>query len=191
MSDEHLSIRPAAVAGLFYSDDPDQLRADILHHLKGASRNLDTPPKAIIAPHAGYVYSGPVAASAYALLEPLAQPIKHVILLGPSHRLAFRGIAPPDADIFTTPLGQVRINRQFCHRAEQFDFVQPIPAAHAQEHSLEIQLPFLQTLLQDFDLTPLLVGDCHPEDVAKVLDTLWGNDDTLIVTSSDLSHYHH
>lgn len=191
MSDEHLTIRPAAVAGMFYSDDPAQLRADILHYLKGARRHIfNTPPKAIIAPHAGYVYSGPVAASAYTLLEPLAEKIRHVILLGPSHRLAFRGIATPDADIFTTPLGQVRINRQFCHTAEQFDFVQPIPAAHAEEHSLEVQLPFLQTLLQDFDLTPLLVGDCHPEDVAKVLDTLWGNDDTLIVISSDLSHYH-
>jgi AmmeMemoRadiSam system protein B len=190
MSDEHLSIRPAAVAGLFYSDDPDQLRADILHHLKGASRNLDTPPKAIIAPHAGYVYSGPVAASAYALLEPLAQTIKHVILLGPSHRLAFRGIATPDADIFATPLGQVKINRQLCQAAEQFEFVQPIPAAHAQEHSLEVQLPFLQTLLADFDLTPLVVGDCPASDVARLLDSLWGGDDTLIVISSDLSHYH-
>lgn len=190
MSDEHLSIRPAAVAGMFYSNDPDQLRADILHYLKGAKRDLNTPPKAIIAPHAGYVYSGPVAASAYAQLEPLAQSIKHVILLGPSHRLAFRGIATPGADVFSTPLGQVKINHALCHAAEQFDFVHPVPAAHAQEHSLEVQLPFLQTLLEDFDLTPLLVGDCHPDDVARLLDTLWGGDDTVIVISSDLSHYH-
>ena len=190
MPDEHLSIRPAAVAGLFYSDDPEQLRADILHYLKGASRSANTPPKAIIVPHAGYVYSAEVAASAYAQLEPLAQKIKHVILLGPSHRLAFRGIATPNADAFATPLGRVKINRQLCHTAEQFDFVQAIPAAHAQEHSLEVQLPFLQTLLADFDLTPLVVGDCSAADVARVLDTLWGNDDTLIVISSDLSHYH-
>ncbi len=190
MSDKHLSIRPAAVAGMFYSDDPAQLRTDILHYLKDASRNVNTPPKAIIVPHAGYVFSGPVAASAYAQLEPLAQTIKHVILLGPSHRLAFRGIATPDADIFATPLGQVKINRALCLVAEQFDFVQPIPAAHAQEHSLEVQLPFLQTLLPDFDLTPLVVGDCNADDVARVLDTLWGGDDTLIVISSDLSHYH-
>lgn len=190
MSDRHLSIRPAAVAGTFYSDDPDQLRADILYYLKGASRNVNTSPKAIIAPHAGYVYSGSVAASAYAQLEPLVEKIKHVILLGPAHRLAFRGIATPDADIFATPLGQVKINRTLCQAAEQFDFVQPIPAAHAQEHSLEVQLPFLQTLLADFDLTPLLVGDCSADNVARLLDTLWGGDETLIVISTDLSHYH-
>lgn len=194
MSDKPLSIRPAAVAGLFYSDDPAQLHADISHYLSNASQHSKLPaitkPKAIIVPHAGYIYSGPVAASAYALLKPLAQHIRHVILLGPSHRVAFRGIATPDADFFSTPLGQVAINRQLCQRAEQFDFVQPLAAAHAQEHSLEVQLPFLQTLLAGFDLTPLVVGDCPASDVAQVLDALWGEDDTLIVISSDLSHYH-
>jgi len=190
MSDAHTIIRPAAVAGLFYSADPDQLRSDVLHYLQQAKASSDFTPKAIIAPHAGYIYSGPVAASAYKLLQPVKHLIKQVILLGPSHRVAFRGIATPDADYFSTPLGKIKINRLLCEQIESLDFVQANATAHAQEHSLEVQLPFLQNILDDFELTPLVVGDCDAQDVAHLLDLLWGGNDTLIVISSDLSHYH-
>lgn len=190
MSDEQMIIRPAAVAGMFYSDDPDQLRSDISDYLQQANTASDFTPKAIIAPHAGYIYSGPIAASAYKLLQPAKHLIKQVILLGPSHHIAFRGIATPDADYFSTPLGKIKINRTLCKQAESLDFVQKNTAAHAQEHSLEVQLPFLQNILDDFELTPLVVGDCNAQDVAYLLDLLWGNNDTLVVISSDLSHYH-
>lgn len=190
MSEQYLRVRPAAVAGMFYSNDPDQLQTEIDHYLNTATPHSSSIPKAIIAPHAGYIYSGPVAASAYKLLQPLANKIKHVVLLGPSHRVAFQGIATPDCDYFATPLGNIAIDSANCALAEQFHFVDKLPAAHEQEHSLEVQLPFLQTVLKNFTLTPLVVGDCNPDDVAELLNRLWGNEDTLIVISSDLSHYH-
>ncbi len=190
MSEQHLRIRPAAVAGMFYSNDPDQLQSEINHYLSSATPHSSSIPKAIIAPHAGYTYSGPVAASAYKLLQPLENKIKHVVLLGPSHRVAFQGIATPGADYFSTPLGKIKIDIENCVLAEQFAFVHKLPAAHEQEHSLEVQLPFLQTVLNEFTLTPLVVGDCNPDDVAELLNRLWGHEDTLIVISSDLSHYH-
>jgi len=190
MSDAHTIIRPAAVAGMFYSADPNQLQSDVLHYLQQATSSSDFTPKAIIAPHAGYIYSGPIAASAYKLLQPARHQIKQVILLGPSHRVAFRGIATPNADYFSTPLGNIKINQTLCRQVESFDFVHANDAAHAQEHSLEVQLPFLQNILDDFELTPLVVGDCAAQDVAKLLDSIWGKNDTLVVISSDLSHYH-
>ena len=190
MSDANTIIRPAAVSGMFYSADPNQLQSDISRYLQQAKTESDLMPKAIIVPHAGYIYSGPIAASAYKLLQPTKHLIKQVILLGPSHRVAFRGIATSNADYFSTPLGNIKINRTLCHQAETFDFVQANDAAHAQEHSLEVQLPFLQNMLDDFELTPLVVGDCAAQDVAKLLDSIWGKSDTLIVISSDLSHYH-
>jgi len=191
MSDSHINTRPAAVAGMFYTNDADQLSAEIRSYLDQAPTNQYTIiPKAIIVPHAGYIYSGPVAASAYSLLGPVADKIKQVILLGPSHRVAFHGIATPDADYFETPLGKIKINQDLCHSINQLDFVFPDNRAHQQEHSLEVHLPFLQTVLSDFELTPLVVGDCSQEDVARLLDKVWGDEQTLIVISSDLSHYH-
>jgi len=191
MSDSHIHIRPAAVAGMFYTADPVQLRSEINTYLHNASTGTyKTIPKAIIAPHAGYVYSGPVAASAYSLLGPITDKIKQVILLGPSHRIAFQGIATPDADYFETPLGKIKINRGLCQSVNQLDFVFPNNLAHRDEHSLEVHLPFLQTVLSDFELTPLVVGDCNQEDVAYLLEQIWGGEETLIVISSDLSHYH-
>ena len=190
MSDAHTIIRPAAVAGMFYSADPNQLQSDVAHYLQLANSSSDFTPKAIVAPHAGYIYSGPIAASAYKLLQPARHLIKQVILLGPSHRVAFRGIATPKADYFSTPLGNIKINRSLCRQLETLNFVHENAAAHAQEHSLEVQLPFLQSILDDFKLTPLVVGDCDAEDVAMLLDSIWGKGDTLVVISSDLSHYH-
>lgn len=190
MSDEQMTIRTPAVAGMFYSDDPDQLWSDISYYLQHAEASTKPTPKAIIVPHAGYIYSGPIAASAYKQLQSAKYKIKQVILLGPSHRVALNGIATPNADYFSTPLGNIKINQTLCAKAESLDFVHKNPLAHAQEHSLEVQLPFLQSVLSDFELTPLVVGDCEPDHVAQLLDLLWGGDDTLIVISSDLSHYH-
>jgi AmmeMemoRadiSam system protein B len=174
---------------MFYPDDPAQLRGDVMRYLAAAPAH-GPRPKAIIAPHAGYVYSGPIAASVYARLQPYSDAITRVVLLGPSHRVALRGIAAPSVDAFSTPLGDVPLDRVALDGLAKFEFVQTLDRAHAQEHSLEVQLPFLQLVLGNFRLVPLVVGDATPEQVAQVIDALWGGDDTLIVISSDLSHYH-
>jgi AmmeMemoRadiSam system protein B len=145
--------------------------------------------KALVVPHAGYVYSGPVAASAYALLASLRDRIRRVVLLGPSHRVGFEGLAASSADAFETPLGRVEIDAEAVERALLLPQVRRLDAAHAQEHSLEVQLPFLQRVLSDFRLVPLVVGDATPAEVAEVIETLWGGAETLLVVSSDLSHY--
>ncbi len=191
MSHTHNRIRPAAVAGLFYPDSPSELKASIQNYLQQAPEPQDTPPLAIIAPHAGYIYSGPIAASAYKQILPVADKIKQVVLLGPSHRVPLRGIATPDADYFETPLGTIKINTQLCQQFESLPFVTPSYEAHQQEHSLEVQLPFLQSILHDFQLIPLVVGECPAEAVAELLETVWNRDDTLVVISTDLSHYNH
>jgi AmmeMemoRadiSam system protein B len=147
-------------------------------------------PKAVIVPHAGYIYSGPVAASAYAQLAPLRDRIRRVILLGPCHRVPLRGLAATRADYFETPLGSVEIDREAIDRIISLPQVQMFDSTHAQEHSLEVQLPFLQEVLADFTLVPLVVGDADAEEVDEVLEMLWGGDETLFVISSDLSHYH-
>lgn len=184
------SIRPAAVAGTFYPGGAAELAHDVGAMLAEAeSRALHLTPKVLIVPHAGYIYSGPVAASAYALLQPHAQAIRRVVLLGPTHRVAVRGLALPGADAFATPLGTVRIDHEAVRRVAALPQVTVSPLAHAQEHSLEVHLPFLQTVLPDFKLLPLTVGMATAEEVADVLEILWGGTETLIVVSSDLSHY--
>lgn len=184
------TVRPAAVAGMFYPANPDALRAEIADYLAGAEPGSAPAPKAIVAPHAGLVYSGPVAASAYARIAAARDTIRRVVLLGPAHRVPFRGLALPDAQSFATPLGEVPVDGDAIALLTRFPQVAVLPAAHAAEHSLEVQLPFLQSLLGDFTLVPLVVGEATPEDVEEVLDALWGGDETLIVVSSDLSHYH-
>lgn len=183
------TVRPPAVAGSFYPADPRQLRRAIQELLQ-QPETAATVPKAIIAPHAGYIYSGPVAASAYARLRSGRTRIRRVVLLGPSHRVAFRGLAVSSADRFSTPLGDVVLDRQSIESVLRLPFVQSLDQAHAVEHSLEVHLPFLQEVLEDFSLVPIVVGDAEPEQVEQVLDLLWDGDDTLIVVSSDLSHYH-
>jgi len=190
MINQDSHTRPAAVAGMFYAADPQQLSSDIHHYLSQVDVDPSLVPKAIIVPHAGHMYSGPVAASAYKLLEPFANKFKQVILLGPSHRVAFRGIATPDADYFETPLGTIKINTLFCQKAELLHFVNKNKLAHKDEHSLEVHLPFLQTVLNDFELTPFVVGDCSRDDVSTLLELFWNNTDTLLVISTDLSHFH-
>jgi AmmeMemoRadiSam system protein B len=186
-------IRQPAVAGAFYPDHKETLASDVSALLNVARQevweNDQIPPKAIIVPHAGYIYSGLTAAIAYARLVSVSDRIKRVILLGPVHRVPVRGLALPGADVFATPLGQIQIDRDAVAAIENLPQVVDNSAAHDQEHSLEVQLPFLQMTLADFTLLPLAVGDATPEEVAEVLDTLWGGPETLIVISSDLSHF--
>jgi AmmeMemoRadiSam system protein B len=184
-----MNIRLAAVAGVFYPGDSHTLSHDVRAMLAGAG-STDLQPKAIIAPHAGYIYSGSVAASAYALLKPLADRISRVILLGPTHRVAVRGLALPGADAFDTPLGRVPIDLEAVRQIAGLPQVTTSSEAHMLEHSLEVQLPFLQTVLHKFKLLPLAVGMASADEVADVLEILWGGPETLIVISSDLSHYH-
>lgn len=185
----HPNVRPPAVAGMFYPGDPAQLAADLQALLAEAAAPALPPPKAIVAPHAGYVYSGPIAASVYARLAPWKALFRRVVLLGPTHRVAVRGLAAPAADFFATPLGRIAIDRRALAAIADLPQVGIADAAHAQEHSLEVQLPFLQAVLGDFTLLPLAVGHASPEEVAEVLERLWGGPETLLVVSSDLSHY--
>ncbi len=182
-------IREPVVAGMFYPADAQELQNTVLGMLNNAKGGQPIP-KAIIAPHAGYIYSGQTAAHAYACLAQAANKINRVIILGPAHRYPFQGIAAPEADIFATPLGQLKIDQDAIAQIVSLPHVQVSDAAHAEEHSLEVQLPFLQILLKNFSLVPLVVGASNADQVAAVLDKLWDGNETLIIVSSDLSHYH-
>ncbi len=182
------AIRPSAVAGMFYPADPKQLAHEVQGFL-AAARPQALSPKALIVPHAGYIYSGAIAASAYATLKDIAPRIRRVVLLGPTHRVAVRGLAMPDAEAFDTPLGRVKLDTLAMRAIARLPQIVVSNEAHAQEHSLEVQLPFLQSVLNDFTLLPLAVGMATAEEVAEVLEAVWGGEETLIVISSDLSHY--
>ena len=182
------AVREPAVAGSFYPAHRERLRAAVTDYLAQVSGE-GTAPKAIIAPHAGYVYSGPVAASAYAPFKTSASGIDRVVLLGPAHRVPVRGLAATGADGFRTPLGAVPVDTESVAALLALPQVTILDEAHAGEHSLEVQLPFLQLLLEDFRIVPLVVGRASSREVAEVLEHLWGGHETLIVVSSDLSHY--
>ena len=183
-------IQMPNVAGMFYPAEPALLARTVDELLAQAHPEVAEPPKALIAPHAGYVYSGPVAASAYAALRPAADRIERVVVLAPSHRVAFRGIAAPTAEVFHTPLGDIPVDVEAVRQATRLPQVGYLDEAFEGEHALEVQLPFLQRTLGSFELVPFIVGEAEPEEVAQLLDLLWGGDETLIVVSSDLSHYH-
>ncbi len=183
-------LRPAAVAGLFYPTDPDALAATLARDLDVAVPAGDPLPKAVIVPHAGYVYSGPIAGIAYARVERMKGLVQRVVLLGPAHRAWVDGLAVSSADAFATPLGTVPVDDALRRRVLELPAVRVDDRAHAAEHSLEVQLPFLQVTLGSFTVLPLAVGDAPPEAVAEVLDAVWGGPETLVVVSSDLSHYH-
>jgi hypothetical protein len=184
------SIRPPAVAGQFYPGDERVLRTQLAEMLSIAVALEAAPtPKAIIVPHAGYMYSGPVAASAYSLLTPLRHVVRRVVMLGPTHRVAIRGLALPAAQVFATPLGEVPVSRTDWLALQARDNVIVDDRPHALEHCLEVQLPFLQMALERFEIVPLLVGDAAAHEVAGVIEQLWGGPETLILISSDLSHY--
>jgi MEMO1 family protein len=182
------TIRQPAVAGLFYPGIASELAHDV-HAMLAVAPAAKVVPKALIAPHAGYIYSGAIAASAYATLITVAPRISRVVLLGPTHRVAVHGLALPGVEAFATPLGEIPLDLEAAQAITPLPQVSISPQAHAQEHALEVQLPFLQTALGDFKLLPLAVGMATPEQVAEVLELLWGGEETLIVISSDLSHY--
>ena len=189
ISTEEPDLRPAAVAGRFYPADPRRLRAEVSAPLaKAAARPAERRPKALLAPHAGYVYSGAVAAEAFSTVT--GSSTRRVVLIGPAHYVAFRGVAISGAQAFATPLGSVAVDRQALAIPTELPFVSRNEAAHAPEHALEVELPFLQVALGEFTLVPLLVGEATTSDVGALLDHLWGGPETLIVVSSDLSHYH-
>ncbi|MFA9461149.1 AmmeMemoRadiSam system protein B [Thiohalorhabdus methylotrophus] len=184
-------VRDPAIAGTFYPAEPEQLRKQVDDLVAGNPDPAARPaaPKGLIVPHAGYMYSGPVAATAYARLAPARDRIRRVVLLGPSHHVPFRGLAASSADAFRTPLGRIPLDTEGVRAALRQSGVQTLDAAHGREHSLEAQLPFLQRMLADFSLLPLVVGAAEPGQVGRVLEALWGGPETLIVISSDLSHF--
>ena len=186
-------VRPPAVAGMFYPSNPKELAASVEFYLSEAAANIDvatsTPPKAIIAPHAGYVYSGLTAAAAYNSLRPIADKITRVVMMGPCHRVGVAGLALPSTQAFDTPLGRVPVDMDAAAKIVNLHQVQIFDDTHKNDHVLEVHLPFLQTILGEFSIVPMIVGQAAPDDVAEVLELLWGGDETLILISSDLSHY--
>ena len=182
------NVRPAAVAGLFYPEKSADLRSAVEAHLRGPRAPARTP-KALIVPHAGYIYSGPVAGKAYASVKPRGRSLRRVVLLGPSHRTWFRGLAIPSVEAFETPLGPVPLDRDALAELRKLPGVVVSDEPHALEHSLEVQLPFIQLLAPAAKIVPIVAGQATPAEVDAVLDVLWGGDETLIVASSDLSHY--
>lgn len=182
------TVRQAAVAGLFYPGDAPAL-SKMVAELLEVAQPQSTEPRALIAPHAGYVYSGPVAATAYNQLRTRRESTQRVLLLGPSHRVAFTGLALSSAEYHETPLGDVAVDTAACQELLRLPQVSMLDQAHAEEHSLEVHLPFLLAALDDFVLIPLVVGDASPSDVAQVIEHFWGRQDTLTVVSSDLSHF--
>ena len=184
-----ITTRPPAVAGMFYPGTASELAATVDQLLADAPEIALDQPKALIVPHAGYIYSGATAARAYATLVPWRATIRRVVLLGPTHRVAVDGLALPKSESFATPLGSVRLDAAAIAQLSALPQIVFSDHVHAEEHSLEVHLPFLQRVLDDFTLVPLAVGHATPQAVAEVLDLLWGGPETLIVISSDLSHY--
>ena len=182
-------VRPAAMAGSWYPGESTALAAEVASYLADTRAGQGKVPKAIIAPHAGYMYSGPIAASIYARLAPLAGRVERVVLAGPAHRVYVAGAAVPSVDTFASPLGHIALDGEAIAKLRTLPFVEVSDAAHAREHSLEVHLPFLQSVLGRFRLVPIVVGDASPDEMALLFDTVWGGAETLIVVSSDLSHY--
>ncbi len=184
-----MSVRKAAVAGRFYEADTTSLQQQVSELMSGASSVSSSAPEALIVPHAGYIYSGSTAAQAYRCLESRREEIRRVVLFGPAHRVYLEGMAVPSVDLFTTPLGDVPLDREAISRIIAMPGVSVSNQAHQDEHCLEVQLPFLQTVLAQFTLVPVVVGNCDAATVAVVLDVLWCGVETLMVISSDLSHF--
>lgn len=185
-----VKVREAAVAGAFYEGDPERLRASLATLLGQPGVYRGPRPRALVVPHAGYIYSGPMAARAYSAVAPFAEDISRVVLFGPAHRVALDGMALPDAEAFTTPLGAIPLDREGMRTAAGLAGMCVSAEAHRREHSLEVQLPFLQSVLGSFTLLPIVVGRCAAATVAAAIDALWGGAETLVVVSTDLSHFH-
>jgi len=179
------------VAGIFYPGARLALASEVRAHLAGVAPQhaAVAAPKAIIVPHAGFIYSGPIAGSIYARLGPLRGRVKRVVLAGPAHRVYVAGAAIPSSRAFASPLGDVPLDEAALARLAALPFVERSDRAHAQEHSLEVHLPFLQSVLGPFSLVPVVVGDAEPAQMAQLFGEVWGGRESLIVVSSDLSHY--
>lgn len=175
---------------MFYSDKPQELAAAVKNYVAQAHAAVTKPPKAVIAPHAGFIYSGPIAGTAYAALTPRGRDVERVVLVGPSHRVAFSGLAASSASAFETPIGPLTVDRDAVAQLVAERLAHEVDRAHEHEHSLEVQLPFIKQVCPDARVVPLLAGDDDWAAVAKALELLWGGDETAIVISSDLSHYH-
>ncbi|MFO0548501.1 MAG: AmmeMemoRadiSam system protein B [Polyangiaceae bacterium] len=187
---ESRTLRAPVFAGRFYPGSAGELRATVDELLALGARDLSVdPPKAVVAPHAGYVYSGPIAGTAFAALQRGHAELRRVVLLGPSHRFALRSVALPSAQAFLTPLGPVEVDLEAAERLRERGLATIMDGAHAREHSLEVELPFLQVIAPKATVLPLVVGEARPAEVAAILDEVWGGDETAIVVSSDLSHY--
>jgi AmmeMemoRadiSam system protein B len=186
------ATRPPAVAGVFYPADPDRLAAEVDALLAAASMPEGGPePLAVVSPHAGYRYSGPVAATAYRRLAPLRGSVRRAVVLGPAHFTRVDGMALPGWAAFGTPLGMMRVDEPACALAATLPGVVLSDAAHSREHSVEVQLPFLQrTLGAEITIVPVVVGPVEAHLVAHVMEALAQDDSTVIVVSTDLSHYH-
>lgn len=182
-------IRPPAVAGLFYPADPAELRDVISEYSAQGATFAGPTPKALIVPHAGYIYSGVIAAAAYSQVAHQRRRIRRIVIIGPSHRVYLRGMAVPAAEAFQTPLGMVPVDRELKSRVLAHEQVVESDTPHASEHSLEVQLPFLQVMFDEFTLLPIALGSAAPPSVAAVLAEAWGGEETLVLVSSDLSHY--
>lgn len=183
-------VRPAAVAGLFYPGSAAELRPMVEEYLRdGLQREPGYSPKAVVAPHAGFVYSGPVAGSAFCCFAGESETIRRVVLIGPAHRLPVRGLALPGQSAFETPLGSVPVDQELVAKIADMPQVSTNLEAHAPEHCLEVELPFLQIALGSFSVLPLLVSRVSAEEIEEVLDQVWGGEETRIVISSDLSHF--
>lgn len=185
-----MSTRKAAVAGYFYEAQAADLQQQVSQFLERSPPDSLAKPKVLIVPHAGYVYSGSTAARAYCSLESRRDQIRRVVLLGPAHRVYLEGMAVPSVDAFSTPLGKVKLDASAIEQISSIPGVMVSDEAHREEHSLEVQLPFLQVALEEFTLVPIVVGNCDARMVAAVIDKLWGGEETLIVISTDLSHFH-
>jgi AmmeMemoRadiSam system protein B len=184
-----MTVRTPAVAGMFYPSNSRQLQADVDSYLAGCDSSSANKPLALVLPHAGYIYSASVAAKGYSMLAKHKDQIRRVVLLGPSHRVALRGIATPSVDEFSTPLGNIAVDKQCLAAIEEYPGVTCRDDAHELEHSLEVHLPFLQRALGEFLLVPLVVGDASPEDVSALLESFINDEHSVIIISSDLSHF--
>jgi AmmeMemoRadiSam system protein B len=173
--------------GIFFPSDSDVLRTQIARHLRDA-RHPECRPKGIIVPHAGYDYSGPIAAAGYACLAGQSSTIRRVVLLGTCHMVRTEALLTTTADAFVTPLGMVKVDTAAVRQAAHLPQVSFDDEVHAADHALAVQLPMLQTTLEEFQVVPMLVGECPALAVAELLELLWGGTETLVVVSSDLSH---
>jgi len=183
-----MNIRPAAVADIFYTANGTELAAQVSDFMD-ADEVTNIVPKALIVPHAGYIYSGGTAGKGFALVKKLTAAVNKIVLIGPCHRVWIQGLAIPDCQYFETPLGKIEVDSKTLNELVKFPQVTISDQAHAQEHSLEVQLPFLQSIFDQFKLIPLVAGEVSEDAFIEVLEYLWGGEETLIVISSDLSHF--